>query len=440
MVQRIPENLRLTDARDVAVRSLLGANLGRANWRTVEFDTAQLPHADAQLARAIHQTVVQRDITLDHVIGAFARRLTDTTRMVLKVGVAQLLFMDRIPDYAAIDRAVDQAKRLDKPAAGRLVNAVLRNVTRAVAQRCDDVPWPGTAQTLPTPGGHVRLEKTVKLPMDNPTTYLHRATSHPLSLVAAWRKAFGDDRAMALLAHSLVTPPTIVTIDPDESTQTASLVPHEQPGFACWSAGHAELLEYLAADRAHRVQDPTAAAPIATTAHLPIKRAVDYCAGLGTKTRQLLAEHPQAQVLACEIDPRRVEQLQTLCQKHGQLRVRHVDALDGLHGSADLLLLDVPCSNTGVLARRLEAKYRYGKQSLDELIARQRQIIDRALPLVRPGGWVVYSTCSIESAENQQQARYITGQGLSLLTEQLTLPAGRGPTYHDGGYFALLRR
>jgi 16S rRNA (cytosine967-C5)-methyltransferase len=440
VTKRIPQNLRLTDARDVAVGSLGAANVGRGQWRTVEPDCQQLSHVDAQLARALHQTVVQRDITLDYVLGAFARQLTDITRIVLKVGLAQLLFMNRIPDYAAIDRAVDQAKRLDKLAAGKLANAVLRNVTRAIAERCADAPWPRAAQTLPIPGGYIRFTDAVRLSVDDLTTYLHRTTSHPRPLVAAWRKTFGDQRAMGLLEHSLLTPPTIVTAGSDEADHGTSLKPHALPGFGCWVGDHAGLLSYLAANRGHRVQDPTAAAPVAATAHLPIRRAIDYCAGMGTKTRQLLAQHPQAQVLACEIDPRRIEQLQTISHDERRLRARHVDALAELGGSADLLLLDVPCSNTGVLARRLEAKYRYGRRALDELSARQRQIIDRALPLVHPGGWVVYSTCSIEATENQQQARYLTSRGLSLLTEQLTLPAGHGPTYHDGGYFALLRR
>jgi 16S rRNA (cytosine967-C5)-methyltransferase len=114
-------------------------------------------------------------------------------------------------------------------------------------------------------------------------------------------------------------------------------------------------------------------------------------------------------------------------------------------GQADLLLLDVPCSNTGVLARRVEAKYRFSKANQQKLIDVQRQIIADAIALVSDRGVVVYSTCSIDPAENEQQARWVTKwHPFRIEQRQSRLPAGGpgdSPTrYADGGYFAILKR
>jgi 16S rRNA (cytosine967-C5)-methyltransferase len=105
----------------------------------------------------------------------------------------------------------------------------------------------------------------------------------------------------------------------------------------------------------------------------------------------------------------------------------------------DLLVLDVPCSNTGVLARRPEARYRFGRRSLESLVELQRQIMRAAMSLAASGGRVLYSTCSMLDEENQQQAVWLAKQWRGrIVAEHLELPSGIGPAYHDGGYFALL--
>jgi len=118
----------------------------------------------------------------------------------------------------------------------------------------------------------------------------------------------------------------------------------------------------------------------------------------------------------------------------------HAAALAEAAGRADLLILDVPCSNTGVLARRPEARYRYGRKSLKSLIGLQRRIGREAMPLLRPGGYLIYTTCSLDPEENATQAKWLSETlGLRLVSEKTTLPGGCGPSYHDGGYHACLR-
>jgi 16S rRNA (cytosine967-C5)-methyltransferase len=107
---------------------------------------------------------------------------------------------------------------------------------------------------------------------------------------------------------------------------------------------------------------------------------------------------------------------------------------------ADLVLLDVPCSNTGVLARRPEARYRYSKEAIASVVRLQREIITVGAKLLKPGGHLLYSTCSLDERENQAQSRWIADEfDATLVKGSLTLPAGRDTSYHDGSYSALLR-
>ena len=109
-------------------------------------------------------------------------------------------------------------------------------------------------------------------------------------------------------------------------------------------------------------------------------------------------------------------------------------------GRVDLLVLDVPCSNTAVLSRRPEARYRYGAESIGSLLRLQRDIATRTVPLLSPRGTVLYSTCSLDEAENQQQVRWICERfDLYPVQSALRLPRGRERSYRDGCFYSIMR-
>jgi 16S rRNA (cytosine967-C5)-methyltransferase len=200
---------------------------------------------------------------------------------------------------------------------------------------------------------------------------------------------------------------------------------------------------FLRAQPARRVQDPAASLAVESTRGLSPQSIIDYCAGRGTKTRQLAALHPGAQVIASDPDPDRLADLRATALGLPNVRAlepKEMGALPPRRG--DLLLLDVPCSNTGVLARRPEARYRFSNSSLRSVVALQRRIIDSALPLLRPGGHILYSTCSLEEEENRQQVRWLCTRHKAVIVQEtcsLPSPGSDDVSYHDGGYFALLR-
>jgi 16S rRNA (cytosine967-C5)-methyltransferase len=205
----------------------------------------------------------------------------------------------------------------------------------------------------------------------------------------------------------------------------------------------------LAAHPALRVQDPTSAMTVASLAPL-LPRApqliVDLCAGRGTKTKQLAELFPNATIFATDPDDARFAALAELRHRHPGIKpLSPQSVFREAAGKADLLLLDVPCSNSGVLARRPEARYRFSKARTAAVIELQQKIADPAIGLVAPGGAVIYATCSIERAENESQVKRLASRfGLTLAVERSIMPAGlpgdSPRVYRDGGYHALLWR
>ncbi len=146
---------------------------------------------------------------------------------------------------------------------------------------------------------------------------------------------------------------------------------------------------------------------------------------------------PGGRVVAYDVDASRRGRI-----AENVARLRLEDVVDIAASSVDLptamaVLVDVPCSNTGVLGRRVEVRKRLEEATFTRLATAQRELLGQAVDLVRPGGTVVYSTCSIEHEENEDVVRAAAGTGVEIERTQLTLPVAGG---HDGGFFAVLRR
>jgi len=247
-----------------------------------------------------------------------------------------------------------------------------------------------------------------------------------------------------IAAHDLVQAPIIVH-GVDAGDPPANLSPHAEPGFFVFDGDRSALTQLLEQNPNAIVQDPASAAPAMAAAQLrPAPRTIiDACAGRGTKTRQLALLHPEAHIIATDIDTSRLAALQRQFAGHPRVEVVPHSDIRRFDGQADVLLLDVPCSNTGVLARRVEAKYRFNPTSLKKLIDVQRQIIADSLPLLASRGRLLYSTCSIDPEENEAQPAWAKSwHGLAIERSETLLPSGApgddAASYHDGSFFALL--
>ncbi|MCH7849243.1 MAG: hypothetical protein IIB53_12865 [Planctomycetes bacterium] len=407
-------------------------------------DTAGLDRRDAALAFAIDRAVARRWLTLITVIESQLNRswpsLQPQVQAALLVGTAQLLLLERLPDHAVINEAVQWTKVNAGPKPAGLVNAALRKVA-AMRQETVAEHDPKRRDEVPLHDGRARRLSHPIFEAD-PLPRLAQQTSHPVELLKRWADRFGLQRSTELAQHSILRPPILVTA---LGAAHQGCEPHDEPGFAVFSGDHRELEALLEAHPPARVQDPATAAAVNATADLRPKIIVDACAGKGTKARQLHETHPHARIIASDKNADRLATLRAVADRTARLEVVEPGRMRDLVGQVDLLVLDVPCSNTAVLARRPEAKYRFGPDSLSQLVDLQRQIIADHLSLLAESGHLLYSTCSLEPQENEAQAQWIVRwHGLRIRRENLRLPQGLpgepSRRYTDGGYFALLQK
>lgn len=425
----LPKNLSVNPARDVALIAIERL-VERGPTQPAALAINALHERDARLAESIYRTAVVRWLTIERVLNSNLNqpKIEPTLRAVLITGAAQLLFMDHVPAHAVVDVAVEQARAAVREGAAKLTNAVLRRVADAVLERRETGGWSPANNLIPWRGGAIQLAKSSLIKAKDPVKYLSLATSHDRRLVKAWVEAFGLDSATSILQHSLHEPVTWL---------------NTPSGFERWQGSG--LSAHLADHGDRWVQDPTSAKPVVAAGEMlsgkPPGLIIDYCAGMGTKTRQLARTFPAAHIVATDTDTARLAELSRVFAGHDRVSVTQAETIGAHAGTADLLLLDVPCSNTGVLARRPEAKYRYAPRRLDSLTQTQKQIINTALPLLSPGGVLIYSTCSVEHLENRAIVDWLCeSHGMRVDRDETTMPTGDGDAYHDGGYLALIRR
>jgi len=448
-----------TQARDIAVKALRdrAGNVSAHVRRLVERD--ELDPADRALAAELALGVVRRRATLDAVLRAFlkrpTRRLPTPLTEILHVGLYQVVFLDRVPDFAAVDEAVHQAERWRHKRQSGLVNGLLRSVVRRLSPVTEG-PIPAAPDVIPIGARTYRHVQSPVFadPREDPVAYLAAAYSLPLVLAARWVERFGSaEKAAVPAAQANVRAPLIVRVNRLKATvekatevltaEDAKVEPHEN-GLSL-VIRHPRNIARLQAFRDGLIQpqDPTATGVSLAARVEPDMNVLDYCAAPGTKTTHL-AELMQnrGRITAVDVNQGKLEQIESNCRRLGIAIVSTRAA--GEVGSCqpqtfDVVLVDAPCSNSGVLARRPEARWRFSEEALSTLVADQKSLLGAAGVFVRPGGGrLVYSTCSIEPEECGRVAHWLCRQHprLKVAHEQLTLPGGGGDArrWCDGGY------
>lgn len=449
-IRTLPE-----DGRDAAIRHLARLAAKYPDLTPEPVRTEGLDPRESALAHMIVDHAIRRWTTIEHLVRVSAMRepaeLEPRIRAALLSGAVQLLFLDRIPDHAAIDRTVEWAKTQVRPGAAGITNAVLRRIagvrasdgdrTRVLRER-----WSDRRDELPLASGASLALLGDALPSESVDRW-SVASGMPRTLVSRWAEQWGESVARDLAMHGLAPAPTVLNVchakGPLDSKVYGS---HRQSGFRVYSGDRAHLAKLLEARSDLWVQDSASAEALMAVSKLPLSRIVDVCAGRGTKTRQMLKTFPSASIIASDTDPARLTELRRGLGGIERASVVEARSLaEACAGRADMALLDVPCSNTGVLARRPEARHRFGPEQTDRLLGIQRSIIELAIELVRPGGWILYSTCSLEPEEDEQMVeRAVARFGLRIEGTSRTLPEGQpgdaASDYRDGSFWALLGR
>ncbi|GAB4544366.1 MAG: hypothetical protein Tsb0013_01410 [Phycisphaerales bacterium] len=441
--------------------------------------TQGLSDRDAAFAHHLYNLVVSRWFTCQHLIQEHLhkpwREMLPPAKAALLVGTAQILFMDRVPIRAAVHESVAWVKSNGGLNTGKMVNAILRRMAAHVEFEPERDPeadvvmprpgermrepelerrtrerWTDRTDELPLPDGRALVLTGALLP-DDPMRRLEVATSHPIELLRSWAKHMSLAEVRKIALHGIAVPPVIVnTTHATRELPTDVLRTHSVPGHHLYTGAMSDLGRFLSEREDLWVQDPASTLAVGSIADLSPRVIYDVCAGLGTKTRQLAASFPEARIVATDIDEVRLAGLRKAFEGHPRVEVIKHEELAMRSGVCDLVVLDVPCTNTGVLARRPEARYRHQPKRVDELIGVQRQIIADSIRLLpgggaSGGGAILYSTCSLDPRENEEQARWARKwHDFEISREHRRLPEG-GPgepdeRYTDGSYAVLLTR
>lgn len=355
--------------------------LGHARTLDEQFDAdhahpalASLSDRDRALVRMLSATVLRRRGSLRHLLGLYlaqgAPRDAPRVETALMLGAAQILWLD-VPDHAAVDLAV-RLVQADRRAARYpgLVNAVLRRVARDGRDDLASAP---------------------------------DALDMPEWLYARWSRHYGAERATAIAAAQAEAPPLDITVKDDPEQWAARLRGRVLPTGTVRTVTQGPVTRMPGYDEgAWWVQDAAAALPARLFGDVAGRRIVDLCAAPGGKAAQLAVAG--AQVTAVERSHGRITRLRNNFARLG-VRAEIVEGDAGTFEAEpfDGVLLDAPCLSTGTIRRHPDVVWLKREGDLEGLVEAQRRLLGHAVTLVRPGGLIVYCTCSLEPEEGEQQ-------------------------------------
>lgn len=431
----------VTDARAAAADLCADLRAGDLLDQAFERRAGPLDARDRRWTQELVWGMLRRRARLDATLSARVKggiaRLDPDLIDLLRLGVQQLLHMGSVPAYAAIAQTVELAKRRHGKGASGLVNAVLRRVDR-------------------------ERDALDAAPPTDPVDALALAHSHPRWLVARWVARWGADETALLLASNntpgpvVVRPYGIVAEQLEATLEAAGVDVHEAPlARGSIALGVGVAITELGAFRQGLffVQDP-AATLVTQYAAIPSGGVVaDLCAAPGGKALEL--SRTASLVIAADRSLPRARRLADNLRRVDAQNVQVIaaDAREAPLGTVDAVLLDVPCTGTGTFRRHPDARWRLKVSDLAVTAAAQRALVRAAAAHVRVGGLLVYSTCSLEPEENDEQVeRFLAEQpGWALEPPPEgsvgpdVLDAGRLrvlPQRHgtDGAFAARLRR
>lgn len=398
---------------------------------------------------------------IDTVIATFAGRPIERIQArllnIIRVGTYELAYCPAAEEYAIVNEAVENTKTMTGKKQADFVNAVLRQITRHITNRQVWLPQADAKRTLvQTPSTGCEFE-TDFLPdgRTDPAEYLSTVFSLPKWLVADWLSEFGEEPARQICLASNRRPSVYIRPNTLKTTAQGLTEKLSKENIDC------ELVEgtmiRLRSPKAvgslpgfdeglFIVQDIAASQPVRLLDPRPDWTMLDLAAP-GAKTTQLAeATDDSATIIATDIDGQRLEMVGENAARLGIKSIEIVPYEEFLNSEStipspkfDCVLLDVPCSNTGVLAKRIEARYRLKPDAIRKLTEIQGKLLRTAAQMVKPHGRICYSTCSIQRQENGQLIRNFLQENdtFELESEKLTLPSAE-PFDHDGGYVAII--
>jgi 16S rRNA (cytosine967-C5)-methyltransferase len=416
-----------------------------------------LSAADRRLATQLTYGVLRRRGTLDALLRPVVSRQPHQVEPwlweTLRLGAFQLALLTQIPPHAVLHETVELATAFGTPRAKGFINGVLRALLPLITD--ERLTRPG-ADALPLEQGQYRrlARPVLPEPTAEPVQYIAAAFALPRWLTARWLERFGWEECLRLGFWFAGPAPLWLRVNRLRTSRDALLTALTVAGIQAEPGDHPTAVRLVDpmpirdlpgyTEGWFSVQDQSAMKAAAALAPAPGNRVLDLCAAPGGKTTYLAEQmNNQGQVIACDVDDRRLQTVRELCQRLGvgivQAQRLHPERNEEPPpGPFDAILVDVPCSNTGVLGRRPEARWRLKPEELAHLVPLQTKLLIQASKCIRSGGAIVYSTCSIEPDENRRAVADVLRvlPQLTLEAEEAMMPGKPA----DGGYWARLRR
>ncbi len=429
------------NTREIALDTLLalerGEELSHRLIRAVLNKYDYLDERDKAFIKRLTEGTIERQTELDFYLDACSsvpvRRMKPLIRCLMRMSVYQLLYMDNVPDSAVCNEACKLAQRRKFGSLKGFVNGVLRNIAR----QKDSLPMP---------------DRTAA-----PLEYLSVKYSMPVWLVRLWTDTYGMERAERILQGLLEIHPVSLRFSESlsEEQQERLLKEMERGGAALRQSSLlsrvylVENTENIAelpgfAEGKFVVQDASSAMAVEAAGIKAGDFVLDICAAPGGKSIFAAEKTGKSgRVLARDVSAKKTEMISENIARTGLTNIE-TEVYDATHPDenmrerADVVLADVPCSGFGVMGKKRDIKYRVTPEKLPALEELQRTIIESCWQYVKPGGVLLYSTCTINSAENEKMVRWIVERFPFVLEEERQFIPGEDET--DGFYYARLRR
>lgn len=394
-----------------------------------------LPKEDRAFITRLSEGTTERRITLDFCLNLYAKvkvnRMKPAIRTILRMALYQILYMDHIPDHSAVDEAVKLTEKRSFKEFKGFVNGILRTVLR----NKDSIPYPD------------RKKKSL---------YLSVKYSVPQLMADDFIKAFGFATGEKIFASYLEVLPTTVRLVRTNRDVEETLLSLNDEGVTVKAAPFSEDARYIEdydylmslsafRDGGITVQDVSSMLVADIAAPKAGDYCLDLCAAPGGKSLHLADKLlGSGHVTARDISPEKIDRINENIDRMGFLNIStevkdaaifHADDAE----TADIVLVDAPCTGYGVIGKKSEIKYGYSREGQAELVGLQRSILKNAASYVKKGGTLIYSTCTIGSAENEDNVKWFL-ENFSFETESLDpyLPPELCGAYTRSGRLQLL--
>ncbi|MCM3386701.1 16S rRNA (cytosine(967)-C(5))-methyltransferase RsmB [Ureibacillus chungkukjangi] len=385
------------NVRDAALTILLAVDKHQAYSNLLLNQTInkyKIEAKDRALLTELTYGTLQYKYTLDYYLEPFIKGKMDLwVKWLLRLSLYQIVFLDRVPDHAAVNEAVEIAKRRGHKGIASVVNGVLRSILRQGVRSTEEI-----------------TDSTKRLAIE---------TSHPDWLVARFIEAYGFEKTKEMLKENNLPPIASIRVNTAKATVEEVLALLEEEGVKAEQSKVIPECLHLLSGQASRtkafkdgyitIQDESSMMPANALNPQPGWRVLDMCAAPGGKTTHMAEKMKnEGSILATDLHPHKLDLIDETSNRLG-LEIIQTAPVDGRKAaefleaeSFDAVLVDAPCSGLGVMRRKPDIKYTKREEDLSRLHEIQLQLLDNAVKVLKKGGRLVYSTCTINKEENEE--------------------------------------